>query len=165
MLQHFKSWVAKGIQDCQKVDKLNHLQFCTGFFLDSLTGISRSFISGALRIKQPFLLVTEINTRRGSCRAVTMCPSSFITSQHLELKKKPDQNTVNIIENQLNLAESNSEDVQPSMTESKQFKLYSIWLFLNSVCITISSRSYAPENQWCFWNVKIQETDSNSTQP
>lgn len=62
---------------------LRYLQFRTGFFLGSFTGTHTFFISGASKVRHPSSEPTEMRTSRGSWRAVTMCPSSLVTSQNL----------------------------------------------------------------------------------
>lgn len=73
----------KNILSIIEIKDMRHLQFFTAFFWGTWTGRVSSFISGALRIKLPFSQATETRTIRGSCRAVTMCPFSWITSQNL----------------------------------------------------------------------------------
>lgn len=67
--------------------RAEHLQSCSLFEKGSLLGKASWSMPGASRIRRSPSQVMDTSTRRGSCRAVTMCPSSLITSQNLPRNK------------------------------------------------------------------------------
>jgi hypothetical protein len=66
---------------------LPYLHLRNAFAVGVLMGSSRSFKLAALSVRVSPSQVMEIRTKRGSCRAVTMFPSSLITSQNLTFSK------------------------------------------------------------------------------
>lgn len=65
-----------------------YLQSWSAFEEGSLLCKTSGSTPGALKTRQSSSQVMETRTRRGSCRAVTICPSSLITSQNLPRDKQ-----------------------------------------------------------------------------